>query len=150
MPHCCPKPMTTARGKTSTPWEGLRATRLGAILPASWQDGPTWQQHTYMTFDMLRLDKEFAVTCCGTAVFQHILNGVTWVLLTQGQAATLGSILRFTFGGMGGTILSGAAQFGKTCLLRTTFSFSWNWFSGQPVHMPCFNAVLDELPPAGA
>ena len=46
--------------------------------------------------------------------------------------------------------VAGAAQFGKTCLLRTTFSFSWNWFSSRPVDMPVFNAVLCTLPPEGA
>ena len=38
------------------------------LLPASWntQDAPTWQQHTYLLFDKLALDKEFVVTCAGT------------------------------------------------------------------------------------
>lgn len=35
------------------------------LLPDSWntQDAPTWQQHTYLLFDKLALDKEFVVTC---------------------------------------------------------------------------------------
>lgn len=120
------------------------------LFPESWREGPTWQQHTLMTAEMLHIDKDFVTTALGTSVFQHILNGVTWVLLTQGKAATLGSIMHFTLLGMNGTVLSGAAQFGKTCLLRTTFSFSWNWFSSRPVDMPVFDAVLDKLPKEGA
>ena len=43
-----------------------------------------WQ---VMTFEMLALDKEFLITCAGTSVFQHILNGISWVLLTRGRCA---------------------------------------------------------------
>lgn len=123
-----------------------------ALLIYSWQEGPTWQQHTYMTFEMLHIDKEFFITTGGTTVFQvgllrgdqrgarfevgirigvawvqsatreayplttiqrtslgqHILNGITWVLLTRGKSATLPDILRFIGGGMQGALLSTA------------------------------------------
>jgi len=47
-----------------------------SLLPASWQEGPTWQAHTYMLFDQLHIGQDFAVTTCGTTVFQYILNAV--------------------------------------------------------------------------
>jgi len=49
-------------------------------------------------------------TAMGTAVFQHVLNGVTWTLLTKGKSAGLMDMAKFILGGMGGTVLSGAAQ----------------------------------------
>jgi len=116
------------------------------LLPESWREGPTWQQHTAMTFDMLHLDKDFITTAMGTSVFQHVLNGVTWTLLNKGKASTLGDIARFLLGGMSGTALSGAAQFGKTFILRSLFGFSWNWFSSQPVDMPAYEGYLASLP----
>lgn len=117
-------------------------TESEPVLPTSWQDGPTWQQHTYMLFDMLHIDKDFLVTCAGTTVFQHILNGVTWVLLTKGQSATLWSIGSFVLGGMQGTVLSGASQLGKTFVMRFGFSFAWNWFTCLNLEMPAFDAAL--------
>ena len=95
------------------------------LLPKSWEYGPTWQAHTYRLFERLALDKEFLVTCAGTSVFQHVLNSITWVLLTRGKATTLVDIAKFMFGGMAGTPLSGLSQFGKTFLMR--FGFSWAW-----------------------
>lgn len=82
----------------------------------------------------------------GTAVFQHVLNGVTWTLLTKGRTAGLADMAKFILGGMGGTVFSGAAQFGKTLLLRSLFGFSWNWFSSQQVDMPAFDTVLKGKP----
>jgi hypothetical protein len=118
-----------------------------SVLPADWQEGPTWQQHTYMTFEMLHLDKDFFTTAAGTSVFQHILNATTWVLLTQGRTATFGSIFKFMLGGMNGTVLSGAAQFGKTLILRSLFGWVWNFCSSQELDMPAFETVLKGLPP---
>ena len=118
-----------------------------SVLPADWQEGPTWQQHTYMTFEMLHLDKDFFTTAAGTSVFQHILNATTWVLLTQGRTATFGSIFKFMLGGMNGTVLSGAAQFGKTLILRSLFGWVWNFCSSQELDMPAFDTVLKGLPP---
>jgi len=114
------------------------------LLPESWRDGPTWQQHTYMTFDMLALDKEFLVTCAGTTVFQHILNGITWVLLSRGKTASLVEICKFIVGGMNGTALSGLSQFGKTFVMRFGFGWTWNWCTTQQLPMPVFDAVLAE------
>ena len=78
---------------------------------------------------------------------QHVLNGVTFILLTKGRSSGLGEMLKFIVGGMHGTALSGLAQFGKTFILRSLFGFSWNWFSSQEVDMPAFDAVLATLPP---
>ena len=91
------------------------------LLPASWEYGPTWQAHTYQLFQMLALDKEFVVTCAVTSVFQHVLNSITWVLLTRGKATTLLDITKFMLGGMQGTFLSGVSQFGKTFVMRFGF-----------------------------
>eukprot|EP00967_Tisochrysis_lutea_P018950 scaffold21497_cov32-Tisochrysis_lutea.AAC.1 len=118
------------------------------IYPEDWLTGPTWQQHTAMTLDMLHLDKDFATTAMGTSVFQHVLNGVTWTLLTKGKSAGIVDMTKFILGGMGGTFLSGAAQFGKTFVLRSLFGFAWNWFSSQEVDMPVFDAVLKTKPEA--
>merc|ERR1712185_506516 len=76
------------------PPDGRFASRSQPLLPAAWNDAdaPTWQQHTYMLFERLALDKEFVVTCAGTSIFQHILNSVTWVLLPSGKLTTLGQI----------------------------------------------------------
>eukprot|EP00965_Chrysotila_dentata_P239492 6203138-Pleurochrysis_carterae.AAC.1 len=41
---------------------------------------------------------------------------------------------------------AGAAQFGKTFILRSLFGFSWNWFSSQPVDMPAYEGYLASLP----
>jgi len=119
-------------------------TESEPLLPASWLDGPTWQQHTYMTAEMLHIDREFFITTGGTTVFQHVLNGITWVLLTRGKAATIPDILKFIFGGMQGTALSGALQFGKTFVMRFGFGWAWNWCSSQQVDMPVFDAFLKE------
>ena len=40
------------------------------LFPESWNDGPTWQQHTLMTAEMLHLDRDFVTTAMGTSVFQ--------------------------------------------------------------------------------
>jgi len=121
-------------------------TESEPIYPPEWLQGPTWQQHTAMSLDMLHLDSDFLTTAMGTSVFQHMLNGVTWILLTKGKTATLADIGRFLVGGMGGTLLSGIGQFGKTFTLRAIFGFSWNWCSSQPVELPAYDAFLASLP----
>ena len=116
------------------------------LLPESWNDAdaPTWQQHTYMTFERLALDKEFVVTCAGTSVFQHVLNSITWVLLTRGKSASLLDITKFMLGGPGGGVVSGVSQFGKTFLMRLGFSWAWNWCTTQQLPMPVFDSFLAE------
>lgn len=114
------------------------------LLPASWEYGPTWQAHTYRLFQTLALDKEFVVTCAGTSVFQHVLNSITWVLLTRGRGASLLDITKFMFGGPNGSVLSGVSQFGKTFLMRFGFSWAWNWCTTQNLPMPVFDSFLAE------
>lgn len=114
------------------------------LLPASWAEGPTWQAHTYMLFDRLALDREFLITCAGTSVFQHVLNSITYTLLMRGKVTTLLDIVKFTLGGMNGTVLSGVSQFGKTFLMRLGFSWAWNWCTAQNVPMPVFDRFLKE------
>ena len=114
------------------------------LLPPSWAEGPTWQAHTYMLFDRLALDREFLITCAGTSVFQHVLNSITYTLLMRGKVTTLLDIVKFTLGGMNGTVLSGVSQFGKTFLMRLGFSWAWNWCTAQNVPMPVFDRFLEE------
>lgn len=119
-----------------------------SLLPEEWNDGaaPTWQQHTYRLFQSLALDKEFLVTCAGTSVFQHILNGISWVLLTRGKATGIMDITKFVFGGMQGTALSGLQQFGKTFVMRLGFSWAWNYATAMQLHLPAFDPWVP--PPA--
>jgi len=117
------------------------------ILPAAWEHSEQmWQAHSYRLFERLHLDHEFVVTCAGTSVFQHVLNSITWVLLSSkaGKAASLFDILKFMFGGPNTTVLSGASQFGKTFAMRFGFSWAWNWCSSQEIDMPCFDAFLKD------
>ena len=95
-----------------------------------------------MLFENLALDKEFVVTCAGTSVFQHILNSVTWVLLTNGKQATLGQIGGFLAFGPNGTLLNGMAMFGKTFLMRLGFGWAWNWCStmSNTIDFPTYDA----------
>jgi hypothetical protein len=98
----------------------------------------------FFLFQTLALDKEFVVTCAGTSVFQHVLNSITWVLLTRGRGASLLDITKFMFGGPNGTVLSGVSQFGKTFLMRFGFSWAWNWCTTQNLPMPVFDSFLAE------
>jgi hypothetical protein len=113
------------------------------ILPASWEHSDQmWQAHSYRLAERLHLDRDFVVTLVGTSVFQHVLNSITWVLLTRGRATTLVDIFKFMLGGLSGTALSGLGQFGKTFAMRFGFSWAWNWCSSQEVQMPVFDPFL--------
>jgi hypothetical protein len=116
------------------------------LLPASWAEpgAAEWQAQLYHLFERLALDKEFVVTCAGTSVFQHVLNSITWVLLTRGKVTTLGDIFKFMLGGMEGTALSGISQFWKTFVMRLGFGWAWNWATAQQVAMPVFDAFLKD------
>ena len=102
----------------------------------------SWQAHMYRLFERLHLDKEFCVTLAGTSVFQHVLNSITWMLLTCGRSVSLWDMTKFMFGGIEGTVLSGASQFGKTFLMRVGFSWAWNFSTSQQLPMPVFDAFL--------
>lgn len=71
---------------------------------------------------------------------------MTYVLLTKGKTAAVRDFFSFMAFGMGGTLLSGVGQFGKTLVMRSCFGFAWNLASSQPVDMPAFDAALDRLP----
>ena len=102
------------------------------------------QAHTYRLFERLHLDKEFCVTLAGTSIFQHVLNSITWVLLTRGKATGLGDIFSFLAFGLNGTALSGLSQFGKTFAMRFGFSWAWNWTTSQNISMPVFDSFLKD------
>ena len=117
------------------------------LLPKEWEySEQIWQAHMYRTFERLALDKEFVVTCAGTSIFQHVLNSVTWVLLTNGKQTTLGQICSFLAFGLNGTLVSGMSQFGKTFLMRLGFGWAWNWCSTQSnaIEFPTYEAYTKE------
>ena len=86
------------------------------------------------------------MTCAGTSVFQHVLNTVTFVLLTNGKQTTLGQIGSFLAFGLNGTLVSGISQFGKTFLMRLGFGWAWNWCStmSNTVELPTYDAYSTE------
>ena len=128
----------------------LQQQKVGAeesppMLPAAWEHSDQmWQAHSYRLFERLHIDQEFLVTLIGTSVTQHVLNTITFVLLTRGKATTLFDIGKFLLGGMNGTVLSGASQFGKTVAMRFGFTWAWNWCSSQQIDMPVFDGFLKE------
>ena len=65
----------------------------------------------------------------------QVLNGVTFVLLQKGRAATLGMYGRYLTGGIDGSAGGAVKQFAKTVGMRFGFCTAWNWFSSQEVNM---------------
>ena len=128
-----------------TQQQKVGAEEAPPLLPAEWAySDQVWQAHMYRLAERLHLDKEFMTTLVGTSVFQHVLNSITWVLLTRGKASTLGDIMKFMLGGPGGTVVSGLSQFGKTFLMRLGFSWAWNWCTTQNLPMPVFDQFLKD------
>ena len=101
------------------------------LLPVEWKEGNAVQQWCYRGFEAMCIDESFMVTLVGTSVFQHILNAVTFILLTKGRAGSSTDVWRYLSGGMQGTYLSGVSQFLRTIGMRFAFCTSWNWFSTQ-------------------
>eukprot|EP00667_Euglena_gracilis_P009561 EG_transcript_9716 len=106
-------------------------TEFQNVLPASWQTSDGVQRALYKLCDTLCIDKDFFFTLVGTSVFQHLLNSITYVLLTRGHSTKLVHIGQYLTGGMNGTTASAVQQFGRTVGLRLGFCGCWNWLSAQ-------------------
>lgn len=109
------------------------------LVPAEWAAGAEWQRAAHKVSRALCLDMDFLTTAAGTSVFQHVLNAVTFVLLTRGNKSTIGDIFRFLCFGVNNTLASGAAQTLRTFVMRTLFGLSWNMASSQPWETPAFD-----------
>lgn len=109
------------------------------LVPAAWETGSAWQQSLYRLSCALCIDMDFLTTAAGTSVFQHILNAVTFVLLTRGNQATLMDIGRFLLFGVNNTLASGLTQTLRTFVMRTLFGLSWNMASSQQWPTPAFD-----------
>ena len=117
------------------------------VLPDSWglPDAPAWQRNINDAFDTFCIDTSYFTTLFGTGVCQHVLNGVTFILLQKGKAMTYGDVGRYLTGGMGGSASSAALQFGKTLGMRFGFCSVWNWCSSQPLLFPNIDDALENL-----
>ena len=121
----------------------LQIKKTGAefenILPASYRDenAPEWQQSVSKALDLLAIDESFFITLFGTSVFQHILNGVTFIMLTRGKATTLGDIGRYMKEG-------GFAQLLRTIGMRFSFCLGWNWLSSQKKDTSFVQLAIDK------
>ena len=101
-------------------------------------NAPAWQRGLYKIFETLAIDQSFFITLFGTSFFQHILNGVTFVLLTfgrKGKISDIGSYVRE--GGLG--------QFAKTIGMRFSFVLGWNWLSSREQKREYIQLALKEL-----
>jgi hypothetical protein len=102
------------------------------------ENAPAWQRKLYELFDTLAIDQSFFITLFGTAFFQHVLNGVTFVLLTfgrKGKISDIGSYIRE--GGVG--------QFIKTIGMRFSFVLGWNWLSSREQKRGYIQLAVEEL-----
>ena len=103
------------------------------MLPKEWKTSDeSWKRDLFATFETLALDSDFLTTVVGTSIFQHLLNGVTFVLLNKGNANVMRDFMQYLKGGMNGTIGGSMNLFGRTIALRTFFCWTWNYCSAQP------------------
>jgi len=108
-------------------------------LPPEWRGASGYKGTLHRTFETLCIDNDFFRTLVGTSIFQHLLNSITYVLLTRGHATTLRHIGQYLTGGLNGTTASAIQQFARTVALRLGFCGCWNWLSAQPP--PAFRAI---------
>uniref|UniRef100_A0A7S1J3Y1 Uncharacterized protein n=1 Tax=Eutreptiella gymnastica TaxID=73025 RepID=A0A7S1J3Y1_9EUGL len=103
------------------------------VLPPAWKLDGGLKSSLYSLCETLCIDTDFFKTVVGTSVFQHILNGITYVLLTHGQKTRMLHLGRYLTGGLDGTAASAMQQFARTVSLRLGFCGVWNWLGSQPV-----------------
>ena len=121
----------------------LQIKKTGAefenILPASFKDesASEWQRGLSKGLDLFAIDDSFFITLFGTSVFQHVLNGVTFIMLTRGKATTLGDIGRYMKEG-------GLAQLLRTVGMRFSFCLGWNWLSSQKKDTSFVQLAIDK------
>lgn len=118
-----------------------------SVLPNDFREpsAPDWKQGVNTVFDGLCLDKSFFVTLLGTSVFQHILNGTTFILLTRGKAASVRDFGRYITGGVEGTAVGGVKQLLRTGGMRFLFCLTWNWLSSHSQEYEWMDAALADL-----
>ena len=122
----------------------LQIKKTGAefenILPASFKDesASEWQRGLSKGLDLFAIDDSFFITLFGTSVFQHVLNGVTFIMLTRGKATTLGDIGRYMKEG-------GLAQLLRTVGMRFSFCLGWNWLSSQKKDTSFVQLAIDKF-----
>jgi hypothetical protein len=115
------------------------------VVPPEWEHSKEqWQREAYKVAKTLCIDFDFFTTAAGTGVFQHVLNAITFVLLTRGNKTTLLDIGRFLFLGPNKTLASGAMQAVRTLMMRAIFGLAWNMASSQPWETPVFDAAIKE------
>ena len=133
------------------------STDSSRLLPDSWENGSAaqkqvrvvaqvcstvhdvWWQRPHMLIpacsapqlvavtDALALDQTFLITVVGTTVFQHILNGVTYVLLEKGRFNVLRNLGAYLTGGLNGTAAGAVQLLARTFMMRFFFVLTWNW-----------------------
>ena len=102
------------------------------------EDAPGWQRGLYKIFETLAIDQSFFITLFGTSFFQHILNGVTFVLMTLGKKGRISDIGKYVREG-------GFGQFIKTIGMRFSFVLGWNWLSSQEQKREYIKLAVEEL-----
>ena len=117
------------------------------VLPAAWgeRDAAVWQRKTNDVFNYFCVDEAFFYTLLGTSFFQHVLNGITFVMLTKCKAAGMKDYGNYIVFGLEGSVLSGLQQFGRTLMMRFAFCTSWNWLSSQPRQLAFLDAAVAQL-----
>lgn len=75
----------------------------------------------------MALDRAFVITVVGTSFFQHVLNGITYVLLNKGGKGVVGNVGRYLGGGLTGTFGGALNLFFRTFMMRFFFCLTWNW-----------------------
>lgn len=127
--------------------ESLPAPPSTGVLPDDFRDqnAASWKKSINTVFDGLCLDNSFFITLIGTSLFQHILNGTTFILLTRGKAASVRDFGRYITGGVEGTAIGGLKQLLRTGGMRFLFCLTWNWLSSHSQEYAWMDAALEDL-----
>ncbi len=122
-------------------------TKSESLLPPEWKESADdMKRQLFALFETLALYADFLTTVVGTAIFQHLLNGVTFVLLTKGNANVFRDFGKYLSGGTSGTVGGSITLFMRTVALRTLFCWSWNFcsaYNNSPVK--CIDSALATL-----
>jgi hypothetical protein len=125
----------------------VQATRIGQefrnVLPESFHEpcAPRWKAAVSHAFDVVCIDEAFFVTLLGTSAFQHILNGMTFVLLARGRKASVADLGRYMRGGATQQDYCGGGwQLLKTFAMRFFFVVVWNAMGSQKMDLASVEA----------
>ena len=122
------------------------STDSSRLLPDSWENGSAAQKQLVAVTDALALDQTFLITVVGTTVFQHILNGVTYVLLEKGRFNVLRNLGAYLTGGLNGTAAGAVQLLARTFMMRFFFVLTWNWCSSNDLHVFDFVTAAADAP----